>query len=216
MTSNNALEHALNAQERRLLYTLDSPYRIQTFLNAVPYSCDPIYRSPLQVIRERKAHCFDGALFAAAALRRLGYPPLILDMLTDGLDDEHLLALFKVDGHWGAVAKSNTVVLCYREPVYRSLRELVMSYFDFYYSIKGVKTLRGYTVPLNLEAFDDLEWEVSDRGLERIADRTEEIRRFTLLTPAMLAGLSPVEGLLYEAGYMGAVKEGLFDPDKKT
>lgn len=109
---------------------LSNPSRIQAFLDELAYSTEPIYRCPLRVLRERTAHCFDGALFAAAALRCLGYPPLIVDLLPNGRDDDHLLALYRVDGHWGAVAKSNFVGLRFREPIHRTLRELALSYFE--------------------------------------------------------------------------------------
>ncbi|MDO9173030.1 MAG: hypothetical protein Q7W29_14490, partial [bacterium] len=111
-------ESALTGGERAALDGLSTPRAIQDFLDACAYSSDPFYRCPLRVLRERRAHCFDGALFGAAALRRLGHLPRILDLLSDGRDDEHLLALFKVDGRWGAVAQSNFSGLRYREPVY--------------------------------------------------------------------------------------------------
>jgi len=136
MTPFETFERMLADTERGMISGLTSPARIQAFLDDIAYSTDDFYRCPLRVLRERTAHCFDGAVFAAAALRRLGHPPLILDLLSNGRDDEHLLALFKVDGHWGAVAKSNFVGLRFREPVYRSLRELAMSYFEQYYNIE--------------------------------------------------------------------------------
>ena len=110
------------------------------------------------VLRERMANCFDGAVFAAAMLSRLGHPPLILDMLPNGRDDDHVLAVYKRDGHWGAVAKSNFAGLRFREPVYRTVRELVMSYFEQYYNVDREKTLRAYTRPLNLQVFDKYQW----------------------------------------------------------
>jgi hypothetical protein len=190
---------------------LDSPLAIQEFLDGVPYSADPFYRCPARVLRDRKAHCFDGALFAAAALSELGFPPLVLDMLPEN-DDDHLLALFKVDGHWGAVAKSNFVGLRYREPVYRNLRELAMSYFESYYNLAREKTLRGYTVPLSLAAFDRRGWRTRDEPLDAIAARLDEIRRVPLLTPRMVARLSPVDARTYEAGLVGSIGEGLYRP----
>ncbi|MBN2416356.1 hypothetical protein JXO52_10965 [bacterium] len=192
--------------------TLDSPYRIQAFLDTVPYSAEPVYRCPLQVLRDRLAHCFDGALFAAAALRLIGFPPLILDMIPDDRDDDHLLALFKQEGHWGAIAKSNFAGLRFREPVYRTLRELVLSYFEQYYNVEREKTLRGYTVPLNLTVFDTYAWMTRDADLERIADRLDTIRRHSLLTPGMIARLSPVDERLYRAGLEGSDPDGLFRP----
>jgi hypothetical protein len=191
---------------------LTSPATIQAYLDDIAYSTDDFYRCPLRVLRERTAHCFDGAVFAAAMLRRLGRPPLILDLLSNGRDDEHLLALFKVDGHWGAVAKSNFVGLRFREPVYRNLRELAMSYFEQYYNIEREKTLRGYTGPLNLRRFDRFDWMTKDEAMELIARRTDEIRRIDLLPPGLAERLSPVDERSYQAGLSGADPNGLFKP----
>ncbi len=200
----------LEARERRVLERLARPIDIQRFLDDLPYSTDPFYRSPLRVLRERRAHCFDGCLFAAAALRRIGYPPLILDMFPETEDDEHLLALFKEDGHWGAVAKSNFVGLRFREPIHRNLRELMISYFEQFYNFRRRKTLASYTRPLNLAAFDRWNWTVSDEALERIAKSTEQARRYPLLTPRMAARLAPVDERSYRAGLLGADPKGLF------
>jgi len=209
---NITFEKALNNQELKTMSKLNSPNKIQAFLDAIPYSRESIYRCPLQVLRDRVANCFDGALFAAAALRQIGFPPLILDMIPDSRDDDHVLALYKQDGHWGAIAKSNFVGLRFREPIHRNLRELVLSYFDQYYNIKREKTLRGYTLPLNLKTFDKFDWMVSDKSMERIAQRLDEIRRFFLLTPKMIAGLSTVDERLYKAGLQGTNEAGLFKP----
>jgi len=210
MLKTPSFDIALTSREQKLMAGLTSPYKIQGFLDSVPYSSDPIYRCPLRVLRDRTAHCFDGALFAAAALRRIGYPPLILDMIPNDRDDDHLLALFGQNDRWGAVAKSNFAGLRYREPIYRNLRELVMSYFEQYFNVAGEKTLRGYTRPLNLAVFDKYNWMISDEPLERIADRTDEIRRYALLTREMIEGLSPVDERLFKAGLQGAKEAGLF------
>ena len=210
MLSLKSFDEVLNKLEKKIMSGLTSPGKIQTFLDSIPYSSDPVYRCPLRVLRDRVAHCFDGAVFAAAALYRIGYPPLILDMLPNDRDDDHVLALFKQEGHWGCIAKSNFAGLRFREPVYRNLRELVMSYFEQYFNVAGEKTLRGYTVPLNLSVFDKYDWMISDDTMERIAQRTDEIRRFSLLTPKMIKGLSPVDERLYNAGLQGANQAGLF------
>jgi hypothetical protein len=190
---------------------LDSPAAIQAFLDEVPYSADPFYRCPARVLRDRKAHCFDGALFAAAALRPLGFPPLIVDMLPER-DDDHVLAIFKIDGYWGAIAKSNFVGIRFREAIYASLRELVMSYFEFFYNVVREKTLRGYTVPLSLKPFDRQGWTTRDETMEVIAARLDEIRKVSVLTPAMVARLSPMDPRSYEAGMLGTLPEGLYKP----
>ena len=176
-----------------------------------PYSTEPIYRSPLSVLRDRRAHCFDGALFAAAALRRLGQAPLILDMRAEN-DDDHVIAIFQIDGHWGAIAKSNTTVLRYREPVYRSLRELVMSYFDFYYNLNGDKALREFSGKVDLRKFDQLGWMSEDAGLERIAEYLDKVKHARILTDAMVARLERVDKKLYDAGLLGADADGLYKP----
>lgn len=212
----DVLESLSTVEERALLGSLSSPARIQAFLDSIPYSTDPIYRSPLRVLRERVAHCFDGALFAAAALRRLGHPPLIVEMLPNARDDDHLLAVYKQDRHWGAVAKSNFVGLRYREPVYRSLRELIMSYFEVFFNAVGEKTLRGYTLPVNLATFDRVHWMVSDEGAERIAERLDRARRMPVLTPAMISGLSLADERSLRAGLLDAVEAGLYKVEKGT
>ena len=205
------MAHAWEEPDLQMPSGLDSPVAIQAFLDEIPYSADPIYRCPRRVVLDRKAHCFDGALFAAAALRRLGFPPLLVDMFAER-DDEHILAVFKIDDHWGAVAKSNCVGLRFREPIYRGLRELVMSYFEAYYNIDRQKTLRGYTVPLNLQAFDRLRWTTRDEAVEAIAARLDQIRRVSLLTTQMVERLSLMDVRSYEAGMMGCLPEGLYKP----
>jgi hypothetical protein len=212
MSAFEELDRRLSAKERKVVSSLISPAAIQAFLDSIPYSPDDFYRCPLRVLRERTAHCFDGAVFAAMALRRLGYPALILDMLSNGRDDEHLLALFKAAGCWGAVAKSNFVGLRFREPVYRTIRELVMSYFEQYYNLEREKTLRGYTGPLNLKRFDRLNWMTSDEIMELIAQRTEEIRRVMLIDAGMERRLVPVDERTYQAGLIGSDPNGLYKP----
>ncbi len=207
-------ESLFNKRELRTLSRLDSPARIQAFLADLPYSADDFYRSPRRVLKDHEAHCFDGALFGAAALRRLGYPPLVLEMHAKH-DDCHLIALFRRHGCWGAVAKTNFAGLLFREPVYRTLRELVMSYFESFYNVERRKTLRSYTRPLNLAAFDKYHWMRSDERLEAIARRLDEVRAFPVVTPQMVAGLSLVDARSYKAGLMGANRAGLWRPPRK-
>ncbi len=209
----NRLEDYLSPDQRRLFAGLSSPAAIQAFLDEIPYSTEDANRCPLRVLGDRKAHCYDGAIFAAAALRRLGHPPVVVDMLPEpGTDDDHLLAIFKQNGCFGAVAKSNFVGLRYREPIYRSLRELVLSYFEDYFNVQGLKTLRGYTWPLDLRAFDRLGWEWRDAGVDAIEQRLGRLRRTYLLTPEMAAALSPVDRRSLTAGLFGSDPDGLFKP----
>ncbi len=207
------LENHLNEEQLQLLRSLDHPYKIQTFLDGIPYSAENRNRCPLNVLGDRQAHCLDGALFAAAALSRLGDPPLVVDMFPDpGIDDDHVLAIFWRHGRLGAVAKSNFVGLRYREPVYRSLRELVISYFNDFYNLNGVKSLRYYTRPLKLSAFTRLDWMVSDAGADAIERRLLQLRRIPLLLPDIAASLSPVDALSYKAGMLNVNYDGLYKP----
>ena len=215
MTIVDQFDRALNKKQLKIISGLTSPLRIQTFLDSIPYSSEEVYRCPASVLRDGKAHCFDGALFAAAALRRLGYPPFIVYMIAVR-DDDHLLAIFKRDGYWGAVAKSNVVGLRYREPIYHSLRELVMSYFEDYYNIEGEKTLRGYTTPIDLARYDHLNWMTSDQKLEVIADGVDKPRKFKVLTEDMIARLAPVDKRSFDAGLFGSDWAGLYDPKKHS
>jgi hypothetical protein len=163
-------------------------------------------------LQDRKAHCYDGAVFAAAALRMIGYPPLLVEMLPNRRDDDHILAVFRQNNHWGAVAKSNFLGLRFREPVYRGLRELIMSYFESYYNIAGEKTLIGYTAPLNLNRFDKQRWLVNDNAMDAIAKGMDCNRKYKVLTPAMARQLFAVDKRSYHAGLLGANHKGLFQP----
>ena len=215
MLEDDLFRPPLTREERKIWDSLTSPRKIQSFLDQTTYSCEETYRCPLRVFRERQAHCFDGAIFAAAALRCLGFPPVILEMIPNGRDDEHLLAIYRSEGHWGAVAKSNFVGLRYREPVYRTLRELVMSYFEPYYNIKRERTLRGYTIPLNLKAFDRFEWQVKNEALDRISRRLDKMGKRVVISPRLSRKLSPVDLRSYQAGLLGAEERGLFQPKRR-
>ncbi|HWR59247.1 MAG TPA: hypothetical protein VN328_10195 [Thermodesulfovibrionales bacterium] len=201
--------------EKRLLSLLNSPNKIQLFIDSLAYATETVHRSPLRVLRERTCQCFDGAVFAAAMLRRLGYRALILDLLPNKRDDDHVLALFCRDGHWGAVAKSNFVGLRFREAVYRTVRELVMSYFEQYYNLQREKTLRGFTLPLDLKTFDRFGWITRDDTQEMIAHRLDEIRRVHFLTKPMVSHLSLVDNRSCRSGLLGANRKGLYKPPRR-
>lgn len=196
------------ALESKVLRRLNTPEKIQRFLDLeVAYNKElggPTCRSPRRVLRDRTAHCLEGALFGAAALRTHGYPPLLLD-LEAVRDDDHVLAIFRERGHWGAIAKSNYAGLRYREPVYRTLRELVISYFEHYYNLDAEKTLRAYSRPVNLKRFDRIDWMTADEDLWAISDYLFGIPHRPLLSRATERRLSPVDDRLYRAGMVGSV-----------
>lgn len=204
---------AWTRRESSVLVRLSDEVAIQGFLDRIEYSADPVYRSPRSVLRDRKAHCFDGALFAAFALRRLGHRPLIVDMTAEN-DDDHLVAVFRRRGRLGAVAKSNFVGLRYREPLFRTLRELVLSYFEDFYNTAREKTMRSYSAPFDLARFDSLGWETRDESLDLIAARLGSARHFPVLTERQRAELAPVDRRRYLAGLMGSNPKGLFKPGR--
>lgn len=199
------------SEERTFIDGLKTPYGIQYFLDAIPYNPVGECRSPRRIMHEPKAHCFEGALFAAAMLREQGYPPLILDMYADN-DDDHVIALYKHNERWGAIAKSNTTTLRFREPVYKSVRELVMSYFDFYFNIDGFKSLRSYTRPVNLKRFDKRGWATADEDLEYIGDYLTGLKHLPLIDSATPGILQVADKRLMEAVFLGADITGLFVP----
>jgi hypothetical protein len=201
--------------ELETLDRLNTPAAVQTYLDETPYSTDPFYRSPRSVMRDRKAHCADGAFFAAAALQRHGHAPLVTDLMAWN-DDDHLLALYKRDGRWGAVGKSNFATLRSREPVYRTLRELVMSYFEFYFNLAGQKTLRRYTTPLDLRTCDDLDWMTRDECIEECVRRMDAKRKVRLVTGPMAAALGRADALSFRAGMVGTNPAGLFQPSAEA
>ena len=201
-------------EEVKFLKTLSNPDKIQAFLDSLDYNSNYECRSPRWVMKKRSAHCFEGALFAAAALQFIGYKPLIVDMRAVN-DDDHVIAIFKEDGHWGAVAKSNFTSLRFREPVYRSLRELIMSYFDFFFNIYGYKSLRYYSVPFDLKKYESRNWTTTDEDLEYIGDKIESLHHFPVVTPKMIKNLSKASDTMMKAGMLGSNSEGLFKPKKR-
>jgi hypothetical protein len=203
----------LPPEHRQVFLSLSNPAQIQAFLDTVAYN--PAYenRSPAGVLNDRLAHCLDGGFFAAAALRALGHPPLLIDLFPDpGMDDDHVLAIYQVNGRWGCVAKSNFVGLRSREPVYRSLRELVMSYFDPFYNLNGVKSLRTYTRPIHLAAYDRLNWMWDDSHLDVIEKRMLSMARIPVLPPGTAEILAPTDPLTYKAGMLVANPDGIYKP----
>jgi len=198
-------------QETDFLKTLSDPDKIQGFLDSVEYN--PVYecRSPRHVIKKRSAHCFEGALFAAAAMEFNGYKPLIIDLKAYN-DDDHVLAVFREGKYWGAVGKSNFTTLRYREPVYRTLRELVMSYFDFYFNTDGDKSLRSYSNPLDLSIYNNRNWQTTDDDLEFIGDKLELLRHYPVVDDKMIKKLKKASPTMLAAGMLGSRAEGLFKP----
>jgi hypothetical protein len=181
---------------------LNTPVKIQAFLDAIPYNTEKdgdTFRSPRRVLQDETANCIEGAVLAAAAMRVQGEPPLIMD-LTAVRDEDHVIAVFRRRGLWGSIATSKFTGLRYREPVYRSLRELAMSYFEHYFNLAGERTLRGHGRPVNLGRFDKLEWMTSDEDLWPIAEHLERIPHVTLVPEVVGRRLTPLDQQLKAAG----------------
>ncbi len=195
--------HNLSKDELRLLGKLSTPEEIQKYLDDLPYNKEKhgeTCLSPRLVIRYNKAHCFEGALFAAAALRVNGRPPLILD-LAAVRDDDHVIAVYRTSGFWGAIGKSNYSGLRFRSPVYRTLRELALSFFEHYYNLKGEKTLRAYSRPVNLARFDSISWMTSDEALWPIPEYLCEIKHTAIFNGTKRRMY--MDERLYKAGLLG-------------
>jgi hypothetical protein len=184
---------------------------IQRFLDETNYNTAPIYLCPREVLLRRQAHCMDGAVLAAAALEELGGEPLLMDLRATR-DDDHVLAIYRRKGCFGAISKSNFSGLRFREPVFRSLRELAMSFFELYFNTAREKTLREYSVLLDLRRFAHLKWQVDTRAMDVIVQALDSARHFRLLTPHQERGLTRVDERSLRAGLMGAAKAGLYKP----
>jgi hypothetical protein len=194
-------ESHLPSSLRKQLRQLNTPFAIQNYLDSFPYIGEERDRSPLNVMLDGQGHCLDGGFLAALCLWRIGFQPLLIDIVPyPGEDDDHVLALYKIEGRWGALAKSNYINLGFREPVYKSLRELVMTYFEHYISVHQEKMLRGYTRPLDASRYTHLNWAVDEAGANTLYYKHfYERPAVPLVTKSMVKRLSPVTDRNYKS-----------------
>jgi len=192
----------LSAQHLHTLRALKTPTQIQKFVDALEYQYADTALSPQRVLRERKGHCLEGALLAAAALRINGHPPLLMD-LEAVRDDDHVLAIYRQRGLWGSIAKSNFAGLRFRAPVYRSLRELALSYVDHYYNLRGERTLRSYSAAVNLTRLDDRNWMTSEDNVWCVTELLISARHFPLFSDKVARSLPRLDRRSFEAGMHG-------------
>jgi hypothetical protein len=197
----------LTSAELRQLRSLKNPHGIQRFLDDMPYHLADTAWSPRRVLHEYTSHCFEGALLAAAALRVNGYPPLIFDLEADR-DTDHVVAIYRIGGHWGAIAKSNYTGCRYREPVYRTLRELAMSYFDTYFNLRRERSLRRFSMPVNLTRFDSRHWTITEMPLWFIAEYLFDVRHFPLISKGQASRLHRLDKRSFLAGCLGRAEKG--------
>jgi hypothetical protein len=189
----------------RVLRGLKTPAQIQKFIDALPYQYANTALSPQRALRERKGHCLEGAMLAAAALRVNGRPPLLMD-LESVRDDDHVVALYRENGLWGSIAKSNFAGIRFRAPVYRTLRELALSYFEFYYNLRGERTLRSYSRAVNLARLDSLHWMTSDEDVWCVPELLIAARHYPLFPDKVARGLPRLDRRSFEAGMHGWTK----------
>lgn len=195
----------LAARDVRTLRALKTPARIQRFLDALPYQYANTAWSPQRALRERKGHCLEGALLAASALRLNGHPPLLMD-LEAVHDDDHVVALYRERGLWGGVAKSNFAGLRFRAPVYRTLRELALSYFEHYYNLRGERTLRNYSGPVNLARLDGQQWMTSEKDVWCVPELLIAARHYPLFPDKVARTLPRLDRRSFGAGMHGWMK----------
>lgn len=193
----------LTKEEEKIFKQLSSPSKIQDFLNTIPYNFEPrgiTCMSPRRVLKHRVAHCIEGAYLAAAILWYHGEKPLLLDLRSTKHDLDHVVALFKQNGHWGAISKTNHAVLRYREPIYKTIRELALSYFHEYFLDTGHKTLREYSKPFNLSSYGKT-WITAEEELWDIGADLDDSPHLPILPKTMTTkGLRKADEIEIRAG----------------
>lgn len=192
----DCIDLGLPEEAEKVLGRLRKPERIQSFVNRIPWNSEPdghTARSVLGVLEHNTAHCIEGAFVAAAALALAGHPPLLMDMGAARGDVDHVVALFRRRGHWGAISKSNSPLLRYRDPIYRSLRELSLSFFPQY--VKGRrKTLRTYSVSVDLCKYDPTLWVTNPEPVcHEMIDVLTLARHFPIVPPEAAGDLRPID-----------------------
>lgn len=195
--------------ESAILRRISNPDKAQSFIDALPYRCEDGHLSAKAALRDGRAHCFDGALLAAAALSQGGFSPRLIDLCATR-DDDHIICAFQYRGRWGAVAKSNFPGLRFREPVYVTPRELVLSYFEFYFNLEGEKSLREFSEPLRLPARSRLDWECDDSCGDTVVELLSAQRHYRILRPRQERGLRQMDNRLYRSQLLGVRMKGAY------
>lgn len=193
----------VTTNEINIFRHLSTPEKIQDFLNTIPRNFEAKREtcySPRQVLKYRRAHCLEGAIFAAAAFKFHGQPPLIMDLQSSQKDLDHIIAPFQIGKKWGAISKTNHAVLRFREPVYRDIRELVMSYFHEYFLDSGYKTLRAFSRPVNLSRFDSQDWITSGKDVWYIDQYLDRVCYYPILTKSQITKLRLADPIEIQAG----------------
>lgn len=199
------------AEEKRFFNRLNSPEKIQVYLDDLKYNPENAALSPRYVRLIGDAHCFEGGLLAAAALEFQGYLPQMVSLMAIN-DDDHVLTVYKTKYGWGCISKSNTTMLRGRDPVYRDIRELVMSYFDFYFNLNGNKALYAFTKPINLNRYNHWNWRTTDQNLDDMGRSFNDLDHYEIISARSLKKLPRAQKMVKDACLLGADKSGLFNP----
>lgn len=189
-------------KEIALIKNLNTPAKVQDFLNALKFNFEPkgaTLKSPLFTLRQRNAHCLEGALLGAYILSEHGFKPYLMYLKATKYDFDHVVVPFKIGRFWGALSKTNHAVLRYREPIYKDIRELAMSYFHEYFLDNGFKTLRQYSKLLNLNDFEN-GWEVMDGNLWGIDEELDKIKHFDMVPKNYIIKLRKADEVEIKAG----------------
>jgi hypothetical protein len=189
-------------KEFAVLRKLTSPAKVQDFIDALPLNFEKkgtTCYSPLMVLRQHRAYCIEGAMLAAAVFWSEGRKPLLLDLRTSMNDVDHVVALYKEAGYWGAVSKTNHAVLRYRDPIYKTVRELALSYFNEYFLDNGKKTLRTYSAPFDLRQFGR-SWLTTEQPLWHVPQALDESRHYNIINPKMIRRLRPADPIEIKSG----------------
>lgn len=192
-----------NEGELKILRKLNTPSKIQAFIEKLEINFEKegeTCLSPRKVLKERKAHCIEAAILACAALRIYNYPPLVVDLTANKKDYDHVVTVFRKGNCWGAISKTNRAILKYRDPIYKSIRELVMSYFNEYFTDDGKKTLRTYSMPVNLSRFDKFNWMTSEENIWFIPEYLADTKHFPIITKKQIFSLRKAEPIEVHAG----------------
>jgi hypothetical protein len=198
-------------QELRILSRHASPERVQDLLDSIPYRCEDGHFSARAPLRDGRAHCFDGALLAAAALSRGGFEPMLVDLCAER-DDDHILCVYRWKSYWGAVAKSNFPGLRFREPIFKTVRELALSYFELYFNMQGEKSLRAFSKPLMLPHRVKLDWECDDKVGDSVVRLLNKQPHYRLIERHHVRQLRGVDKRFFSSQLLGVNQKGVYRP----
>jgi hypothetical protein len=200
-----------NNSELKIFKKLNTPFKIQHYINELKYNPHSSAASPRVVLERGSAHCFEGALLAAALLEFHGHRPMLVDLIAFN-DDDHVITPYKMNGYWGAISKTNTTTAGMRLPFYKTIRELVMSYFDFYFNTKGEYSLLKYSKPISLNRLNHFEWRTSQKDLITMGYKLNDFPHINILSKKELQKIPKAPNKVVKATFYKSNPKGLYQP----